>query len=320
MAFDVSGLSAYVDENKNDLIAASVAGAKSAEVLPIQTGIKSSAPINIMDTDVAFQDGNPASAGRTPNGTTTYSQRPLTVAHIKVEEDFDVRDLNAYYLQHELKAGSYDDEIPVEQAWSELKARKIANTLETAIWQGEEGGAGGANLDKFDGFLRIITEETASVVHVDGSTLAGISAGDSITRSNVVALVDETIQAIPVQLLSSDDLAVFMGRDTFRLFQFGLKDANLYHVPSKMGSGIETMEYGGVTIYALDGLNGVAATGSPIVAGRISNFVLGMDLVDDRMELWYSKDDKVVKFDAEFKVGCQIAFPEEVVECSIPAI
>lgn len=317
MSFNTSALSAYVDENKNELIASSVAGAPSVELFPLQTGIKSGAPINIFDTDVVLQDGSPASAGRTPNGTTTFSQRSLNVASIKVEEDMDVKKLEAFYTQHEVKAGSYTDELPFEQVWSERKAEKIASALEIAIWQGEEGGAGGANLDKFDGFLHIIADETASVVHANGAS-GGVLTGTGITRANILSIVDTTIESIPDAIYGKDDVAVLMGKDKFRMFLMALKDANLYHVPAEGFRSFE-LEYGGVKVIALDGLTAVADDASPIVAGRISNFVIGTDLEDDRMELWYSKDDKVVKFDAEFKMGVNLAFPSEVVEFSTNA-
>jgi hypothetical protein len=31
------------------------------------------------------------------------------------------------------------------------------------------------------------------------------------------------------------------------------------------------------------------------------------------LETWYSQDDRVVKLAMEFKVGCQVAFPAEVI-------
>jgi len=48
----------------------------------------------------------------------------------------------------------------------------------------------------------------------------------------------------------------------------------------------------------------------------MSNIFLGVDLIseEDQFELWYSQDDRNVKFSANLKIGVQIAFPDEVVK------
>jgi len=114
--FTLTGLTGYVDQNREELLSAAIAGAKSSQVLAMQTGIKGSANINLLDTDLVFQVDNVA--GRTPAGVTTISKRTITVAPIKVEEDINVKGLNDTYIQHQLKAGSADDAIPFVQAWS----------------------------------------------------------------------------------------------------------------------------------------------------------------------------------------------------------
>lgn len=306
MAFNVTGLTAYVDENRGELLSAAVSGAKSSQVLSIQTGFKGSGAINILDTDVIFQAD---AAGRTPSGTTTLSQRILTVGAIKVEEDLDVKALNNFYIQHEIKAGSMDDEIPAEQAWAELKAAKIASALETAIWQSAIGGAGGANLDKFDGFLKIIDAEVANTVNGNPS---GTTAVTGITIANIEGLMDDMYTSIPLQLLEKDDVSIFVGHDTFRKYTQALKNSNLFHYSGE-GSQFEiTIPATNVKVIALHGLNGT----DRMVGGRASNFVVGVDLEHDEdvFEVWYSKDDKVVKFDAAFKYGCQVGFPSEIVD------
>ena len=59
------------------------------------------------------------------------------------------------------------------------------------------------------------------------------------------------------------------------------------------------------------GLNGT----NKVFAGRRSNFFVGVDAENDfeSLESWYSQDDRVVKMAMEFKVGCQVAFPLEVI-------
>lgn len=317
MAFDVSGLAAYVDQNRDGLIGKTVAGAKSTRVLDLQTGFKSAGAINRLDTDVILQDGS--SCGRTASGTTTLDQRILTVGEITVAENLCVKDLNAKYTQHQVKPGSKDDEVPFEEEYTSLKTKKINQVNEVAIWQGDTDSVT-VNLKRFDGLIKLIDAE-ASVI--DGNT----SAASSITSANVIGLVNDMYAAIPAALLEADggdtdvgDLAILMGSDTFRTYVLALAAANLYHYDAT-NSNLEIMiPATNVKAMALGGITGT----DRMFAGKIGSsggFVVGVDLENEEEEfdMWYSKDDKVVKFDASWKMGTQIKWPEEIVEFTLGA-
>ena len=307
MAFDVSGLPDYVDQNRDGLIAKTVASAKSTQILDLQTGFKSSGAINRLDTDVVLQAD---ACGRTPSGTTVLDQRILTVGQIKVEEDLCVKDLNKKYTQHEVKAGSKDDVVPFEQEYTELKTKKIAAVNEVAIWQGDKA-SGTANLNKFDGLIKLIDAE-ATVIdgNVDNVTTK--------TSANIIAIVNGMYNSIPSQLLEEGDVALLMGSDDFRLYTQALVAANLYHYDGKAANMEIFIPATNVKAIALNGLTGT----DRMFAGRIGSeggFVVGVDLENEEEEfdMWYSKDDKVVKFDAAYKMGTQIKFPEEIVEFTL---
>lgn len=315
MAFDVTGLPDYVDQNRDDLIGRAVAGAKSMSVLDVQTGFKSSGAINDMDTDAEFQDGSVC--GRTPNGTTSLGQRILTVGEIKVEEDLCVKTLNKKWTQHDVKAGSKDDALPWEEKYTSLKTKKIAQRNEVAIWQGDKA-SGDVNLNKFDGLIKLIDAE---VTVVDGN----VSAATAITSSNIIGLINDMYSVIPAQLLEAvdgdtdtGDVAILVGSDTFRLYTAALISLNLYHYDAS-STKLEIMIPGtNVKLIALGGITGT----DRMFAGRIGDeggFVIGVDLENEEetFDMWYSKDDKVVKFDAAWKMGTQIKFPEEIVEFTL---
>jgi hypothetical protein len=301
MAYVVSSLTDYVKENNFPLLSASVFGAKSAGLMTVQSGIKSSSTINIMDTAVAFQaDG----CSRTASGNTTFTQREITVGAIAIHQDFCPKDLNAKYTQTQLRAGSKDDAMPFEAEFTGLISSKIAATLETAIWKGDTG-SGDANLNKFDGLIKLI--DAASGV-VDGNT----GSTTAITAANAVAIVDGVYASIPVSILAEDDVRIFMGVDAFRLYTTALKNANLFHY-SADAQDFEIIVPGtNVRVVAVNGLNG----SNRIFAMRLSNMYLGVDLESEEedFDMWYSADDRVVKFSTAFKYGVQVAFPSEIVE------
>ena len=87
MAFNVTGLTNYTNEQSTELVVKSLFGGKTAALLQaagqVQVGVKSAEALNILDSDVYFQaDG----CGYTASGNTTFSQRTITVGKIKVEE------------------------------------------------------------------------------------------------------------------------------------------------------------------------------------------------------------------------------------------
>ena len=61
MAFNVSALADYTEQNEALLVTSSVLGAKTASLIKsagnVMVGVKSSETINIMDTDAVFQSG-----------------------------------------------------------------------------------------------------------------------------------------------------------------------------------------------------------------------------------------------------------------------
>ena len=88
MSFNVSALSNYTIENQDQLVSAAVLGAKTATLIKTQgnvmVGVKSAEKINIMDTDAVFQAGG--TCGFNASGTTTFTQRTVTIGKIKVNE------------------------------------------------------------------------------------------------------------------------------------------------------------------------------------------------------------------------------------------
>ena len=316
MAFSVSSLSNYTKENEASLVASSVLGAKTAALIKsagnVMVGVKSAETINIMDTDAFFQAGG--TCGWNASGTTSFTQRTVTVGKIKVQEALCPKALEAKYLQKALPTGSTYDSIPFEQDYSDRKAKTIASQLETAIWQGDTTSANG-NLNKFDGLIKLIG--AASGV-VDANVSGYISGAPltSITAANVVALFDGVYKAIPAKVVSADDMTIFCGMDTFRTYTIALKNANMFNYAFDGKADSEfTLPGTPVKVVAVQGLNGT----NDVYALRLSNLFLGTDLLneEEKFEIFFAKEADEVRFAAEFKMGVNIAFPDEIVKVAI---
>ncbi len=313
MAFNVSALADYTEQNEALLVTSSVLGAKTAQLIKsagnVMVGVKSSETINIMDTDAIFQSGG--SCGFTASGSTTFTQRTVTVGKIKVNEALCPKDLEAKYLQKALPTGSMYDSIPFEQEFSDKKAKRIAAQLETAIWQGDTASAN-VNLNKFDGLVKLIGAASGVVAANDSTYISGAPLS-SITAANVISIFDGVYKAIPAQVVAADDMTIFCGQDVFRTYTIALKNENMFHYTVDAKADSEFVLPGtSIKVVAVAGLNGT----NKVYALRLSNLFLGTDLLneEEKFEIFYAKEADQVRFVSEFKMGVNIAFPDEVVK------
>lgn len=313
MAFDVSTLAAYTEQNEALLVTDSVLGAKTAALIKsagnVMVGVKSAETINIMDTDAIFQAGG--SCGFTASGSTTFTQRTVTVGKIKVNESLCPKDLEAKYLQKALPTGSMYDSIPFEQEFADKKAKTIAAQLETALWQGDTTSAN-VNLNKFDGLVKLIGA-ASGVVAANVSTYISGAPLSTITAANVISIFDGVYQAIPAQVVAAEDMTIFCGQDVFRTYTVALKNANQFHYSIDVKADSEFVLPGTmIKVVALAGLNGT----NKVYAMRLSNLFLGTDLLneEEKFEIFYAKEADQVRFVSEFKMGVNVAFPDEIVK------
>lgn len=314
MAFSVGTLADYTKENEALLVTNSVLGAKTAQLIKSQgnvmVGVKSSEQINIMSTDAFFQAGG--TCGFNASGTTSFTQRPVVVGKIKVNEALCPKALEAKYLQKALPTGSIYDSIPFEQEYADKKASVIAEQLEVALWQGDLTSANG-NLNKFKGFIRHSLEASASIIAANSSTYISGGPVASITSANVIAVFDAVYLAIPAKIVAKDDMTIFCGQDLFRTYTVALKNSQSFNYAIDVKADSEFFLPGTtIKVVAVAGLNGT----NKIYASRLSNMWIGTDLLneEERFEIFKAVEADEIRFVSEFKMGCNIAFPDEWVE------
>ena len=323
MGFLVTGIPAYVEQNEQQLVTASLFEARTQQLIlsegNVMTGVKSSETVNRMDTDVFFQDDS--SCGFLSSGTTEFTQRTLTVGRIKTQESLCPKDLEGKYLQKALPAGSNYDTMAFAQEYTGRKAGLIAEALEVAIWQATGSGTyGGTNglLNKFVGIKKLITDAGGTVVNANVTGFYGsgapITAIDTMEKAQKAVLA--VINALPAKVKGKADVRIFVGWDVFDLLIQKYVDLNLYHYnPGAVQNATNAEFVVPGTSYKVIPVHGLNDT-DDIYAFRMSNIFLGVDLTgeEDRFEMWYSQDDRNVKFSSQFKIGVQFAFMDEIVK------
>jgi len=305
MSFTVSSLAAYTNEQSTDLLVKALFSNKTAATLyasnQVQVGVKSAASLNILASTVYFQaDG----CGYNPSGVTTFTQRNITVGAVKVEETLCPKTLEAKWMQTQIMPGS-PTMIPFEEQIGNEKAAVIAQTLETAMWQGDTA-SGNPNLSRFDGFSKIIAAASPTLANAAPTTFT------TVTVSNIDDILDQIYANIPAAVATKTDLVCFLGVDAYKLMLVNLKNANLFHYVADAATEM-SMVYPGTNmkLIAVGGLNGT----NKLFAGSLSNFYLGTDLAheEEDVKMWYSQDADEVRVRFTFKYGVQVAFPSEIV-------
>ena len=288
MAINVSALTAYVDEQRLPLIRKTIFAAPSVKHFNLQTGVKHSAALNILNTTVAFGDG--ATCGWDEAGSSAFSQRTLEVGNYKVNMSFCDKAMLKYWNGYEVRVAAGQKSLPFEEDFVNGVIDGVAEKLETIIWQGVKA------TDKMDGILTILGKESTVIKTEKGTTIY-----DSVLNA---------YKAIPAKKL--DKAAMFLGVDKFRDLVLELTAKNLYHYNPTVDEKMEIVLPGTNTrIIAVSGLNGK----SNVVAADPENIYYGVDMEGDEetFDLWYSQDNQEFRLAINFNAGVQVAFPDEVV-------
>lgn len=319
MAFSLGTLTAYVEENKADIMTKAILGGVTLGMgVDIRTGIKSSEKIPDLESTVPFQSG--ASCGFTSSGTTTLTQVQISTSPIAIAEEFCLKDLEAYFTQKWLPAGQKNESTSLEAAIIDRKVAQIAKNVEQMIWQGKTTYTNSTVLKQINGWL--------STIDTAGTAVAATPS--TLNSTNVLTIFDNIYASIPAAALANETVVAFCGMDTFRTL--AAKITSTYGI---YGSNYNTdgvwakwqLMYPGTNmkVIAVPGLNndnpvdtGVLPTAvkNRVIATYASNLIFGTDLQSDigSLESWYSKDDRKLKIYGEFRAGVAVKYIDHVVQ------
>ena len=315
MALSLGTLSNYTKQLIEPLLTSAVIGARTQQLI-MDGGIvipkaKSAVQIPLMDTDAVFQTDD---CGYSPSGTTSFTQRTITVGKIQVSETICPKNFEAKFTQEALKAGSTYTDFGNAQfldAYLAKKNARIAAQIETAIWQGDITGSGGANLNKFDGLIKLI--DAGSPVDANVSGFTGVATISTITASNVVAATEGIYKAIPAEVMAKGDVKIFCGYDWYRLLIMAYRALNLFsYNPQDVNAQSFILPGTNIEIVPVNGLNG---TGDAY-AISLSNMAMAVDLENEESNyrVWYSEDNDEIRTKVAFKIGVNVGFTNETVK------
>lgn len=297
-SYVVSSISGFTDQLGGELLAKALIGATTPKYATVRLGIKGTQQLNLLDSSPSFQAG---ACGWNASGTTTFTQRSITVCPERVNEALCPDDLYPTYQSMLLQPGQSETAVPFENVIGDLKVKQIQQRIEQKLWQATTAGG-----DCFNGFKSLISTGTTGVGNSSGTTFSTAAYG---TAGNPITEVDNLINALSDDGMSREDLVVFMSYANFRLYVQALTKANFfanYIGAAEITGNMEAIHPNtNVKVVPTIGL----ASSNQVVVGPKAFTIVGFDLLSDHeaMEIWYSKDFNEVRFRANYNYGAQIA-------------
>lgn len=300
--FNLSSLATYTDEVGGELIRRAILEGETAKIIKVQPGIKGSQAINLLDSTLVVQDGT---CGWSSSGSTTYTQRDITVCNYKVNEALCPADLNDYWLGQLLTPGSYNETVPFEQQISELKVAQISQYIENIMWQASSAST------CFSGFKELFGKLGTGTTTVTGGI--SLNGQSPIASSTALAQVDALVEQIPDDVVDRTDWVVFMSHANYRKYLINYRTANYFHFnPENSYQDFKTFHPAtNILVHPVGGLNG----SNLVVLAPAGYLVMGVDLMSDseQLRMFYSVDFDEVRLRSNFKIGVQVAWPQFVI-------
>lgn len=290
--FLVSSLPDYV-KNNEDLLIASIGLPNNGtrRYIGIQTGVKKVAKLNYLGFTGVFQDGS--SCGFNPLDELALGQKDIEVATIKEDGEICPETLLGKWGEWKVRIAATRNDLPFEEYIMTALLDGVREGIEKLMWTGDTSGT-----DLIDGFLTQFSADANTTT----VTLTGITGAY------------EAIKAVYFQMSGralKKGGRIFVDPAVFRAAINDIVALNLAHY--NMGDGAEDefiLPGTNVRVTNTEGLAGTKA----IVGTWGDNLVYGCDMENDNelVDLWWSQDDRVFRYQVKFNEGVAYHFSEDV--------
>lgn len=303
MGYNVSGLTNYIEVNKEVILRDAILGSGiKGETIPMmrkQLGVKTSERLNYLDVTPVLQAVS--GCGFSAQGSTVFSERDIDTAQAKVNDEWCIEDLLGKFTEYKVRIGADDQAMPFEAEITDQIVKGINKNVEKQVWQGAPSSA---TTDLIQGLLTLALGEDSA------STITCESASGSTAYERIL----DTYMAIPEEIV--DEAVIFVSPSLFRQYAQNLVAKNYFHYDGENGELTELFIPGSdVKVRKTYGL-----TGSDYIYATVpENMVYATDFLNNKEELkgWYSDDDDVYRIKVRFNFGVATLFPDAVVVNSV---
>ena len=271
MATTTSITTTYAGEFAGKYISAALLAGETLanELITIKPNVKHKEVLKKVATDDIVKD---ATCDYTDTSTITLTERILQPEEFQVnltvcKKDFvsDWEAISMGYSAYSNLPENFTDFVLAHVA------DKVAQRMETNIWNGANGTAG-----QFDGFKQTLAAD---------SDVVDVIATD-VTSSNVIAQMGAVADAIPSTIYGKEDLYIYVASNVYRAYvrALGGFSSNIGAAGTD-NKGTQWFNGGNLTF---DGINIALAKGLPtniMVAAQKSNLYFGTGLISDHNEV-----------------------------------
>lgn len=272
MATTTSITTTYAGEFAGKYIAAALLSADTIEGggITVKPNVKYKEVMKKLATDAIVKD---ATCDFADTSTVTLTERILQPEEFQVNLELCKKDFRSDWEAVQMGYSAYDQLPP---AFADFMighvAAKVAEKMETNIWQGVNATAG-----EFDGF-EVLWEADADVIDVTGTT---------VTAANVIDELGKVVDAIPSTLYGKEDMYIYVSQNVARAYVRALGGF------AANGLGANGINNQGTTWFnggdlAFDGVKLFVASGlsdNTMAAAQKSNLFFGTGLLSDAQEV-----------------------------------
>jgi hypothetical protein len=156
--------------------------------------------------------------------------------------------------------------------------------------------------------VRGVSGTTADTQTVTGGIVVPGQA--PLAAATALSQVDALVEAIPDDVVDRTDWVVFMSHANYRKYLINYRTANYFHFnPESSYQDFKTFHPAtNILVHPVGGLNG----SNLILLINAGYVVGGVDLLSDSetLKMFYSVDFDEVRLRCNFKIGCQLAWPQ----------
>ena len=290
--FLVSSLPDYVENNRDILLKNfALVGTDTRKRIGLQTGIKLNGYLNAIGITPTLQDGS--GCGFNPLDEIELSQKTIETAILKTDGQICPETLLGKWAEYQVRIAATENALPFEAYIMDGLIREINKKIEQLIWVADSG-----NSDPIDGFIAQFTAD-GNVVSV---TLTGVAAAYDAVKTVYFGMSEEALDKGGI---------IFVDPAIFRALLNDLVVLNYFHYDMGNGAKDEFLLPGtDVKVVKTPGL----AQTNAIVGTFAENLVYGCDMEGDneKVDLWWSNDDRVFKYQVKWNSGVAYHFSEHI--------
>lgn len=288
---DLSGLTNYIEENRDMLFVKSVTGAKTLDYVELYPNVVYKTMLNYLDSEVVLGDGSTCTWD--PDGSETFSERALEVKPVKVNKTYCAKDFREKWMNYQYNWEAGRIELPVQEAIAASNLAAVQEAVENLVWKGDSGLS-------IEGYIEIASGET------------GVEKVEFASGATATAKIDAMVAALNVRALKKG-VDIFVSYTDFRNYIAEQNSTCCANRPV-LDAASESIAYFGdsrIRIVPVMGLEGE----NVMLAAPKRGLAYGTDIVGSEGVYKWIVDELTDTYNLkiDFTAGMQIKEPDLVV-------